>query len=92
MASVLLVAEHDNTELNISTTRARAYAGAWHLVLAAATRSRLAALDYDFERLKSLMLANDLTTLQLVWRESEHGFQSRNPFPVGGVVEDPATA
>ncbi len=80
-----------SAELDASIPPARAYAGAWHLVLAAATRSRLAALDYDFERLKSLMLANDLTTLQLVWRESEHSFQSRNPFPVGGVVEDPAT-
>ncbi len=27
----------------------------------------------------------------LVWRESERVFHARNPFPVGGVVEDPAT-
>jgi PhzF family phenazine biosynthesis protein len=27
----------------------------------------------------------------LVWRESDAVFHSRNPFPVGGVVEDPAT-
>jgi PhzF family phenazine biosynthesis protein len=32
-----------------------------------------------------------LTTLQLVWRESAGVFHARNPFPVGGVVEDPAT-
>jgi PhzF family phenazine biosynthesis protein len=38
-----------------------------------------------------LMLAENLTTLQLVWRESDDVFHSRNPFPVGGVVEDPAT-
>ena len=25
------------------------------------------------------------------WRESQYLFHSRNPFPVGGVVEDPAT-
>ncbi len=37
------------------------------------------------------MLANGLTTLQLVWRESAKLFHSRNPFPVGGVVEDSAT-
>lgn len=68
-----------------------AYAGAWHLVLAVRERARLAALDYPFEPLKALMLQNDLTTLQLVWRESDDCFHARNPFPVGGVVEDPAT-
>lgn len=68
-----------------------AYAGARHLVLAAATRARLADLDYDFERLAALMRRLDLTTLQLVWREDPTTFQVRDPFPVGGVVEDPAT-
>jgi predicted PhzF superfamily epimerase YddE/YHI9 len=29
--------------------------------------------------------------LQLVWRERSDVFHSRNPFPVGGVIEDPAT-
>jgi PhzF family phenazine biosynthesis protein len=70
---------------------AKAYAGAWHLVLAIAEPHRLADLNYDFERLKALMLREDLLTLQLIWRESETVFHSRNPFPVGGVVEDPAT-
>lgn len=68
-----------------------AFAGNDHLVLAAATRERLADLDYDFERLKSLMLGLGLTTVQLVWRESEDVFHVRDPFPVGGVVEDAAT-
>jgi PhzF family phenazine biosynthesis protein len=68
-----------------------AYAGAHHLILAAATRERLADLDYDFDALKALMLRLDLTTVALVWREDETRFQARNPFPVGGVVEDPAT-
>ncbi|MCX4637133.1 PhzF family phenazine biosynthesis protein [Streptomyces sp. RPA4-5] len=67
------------------------YAGARHLILAAATRSRLADLSYDFERLKDFMTSLDLTTVQLVWRESETVFHVRDPFPVGGVVEDPAT-
>lgn len=68
-----------------------AYAGARHLVLAAATRARLADLAYDFERLAELMRRLDLTTLQLVWREGPTTFHVRDPFPVGGVVEDPAT-
>ncbi|MEV6166112.1 PhzF family phenazine biosynthesis isomerase [Streptomyces sp. NPDC052052] len=68
-----------------------AYAGARHLVVAAATRERLADLDYDFARLEALMHRLDLTTLQLVWRSSSTVFHVRDPFPVGGVVEDPAT-
>ncbi|WP_433889075.1 PhzF family phenazine biosynthesis protein [Streptomyces sp. CA-111067] len=67
------------------------YAGARHLVLAAGTRSRLADLDYDFTRLGAFMTSLDLTTVQLVWRESDTVYYVRDPFPVGGVVEDPAT-
>lgn len=78
-------------ELDAAIPPAKAYAGAWHLVLAAAANERLASLEYDFDALKMLMLAHDLTTLQLVWRESAEVFHSRNPFPVGGVHEDPAT-
>ncbi|MFD4604438.1 PhzF family phenazine biosynthesis protein [Streptomyces sp. NPDC058464] len=68
-----------------------AFAGARHLVLAAASRARLADLAYDFARLEALMHRLDLTTVQLVWRESATVFHVRDPFPVGGVVEDPAT-
>ena len=68
-----------------------AYAGAWHPVLAAATRDRLRALDYDFDALAALMAARGWTTVDLVWREGPTTFHARNPFPPGGVVEDPAT-
>ncbi|WP_345521618.1 PhzF family phenazine biosynthesis protein [Streptomyces echinatus] len=54
-------------------------------------RERLADLAYDFARLETLMHRLDLTTVQLVWRESADVFHVRDPFPVGGVVEDPAT-
>ncbi|MDH5833983.1 PhzF family phenazine biosynthesis protein [Luteimonas kalidii] len=78
-------------ELDPAIPPALAFAGAWHLVLAAGDRQRLAALEYDFERLATVMRVHDLTTLQLVWRERVGLFHARNPFPVGGVVEDPAT-
>jgi PhzF family phenazine biosynthesis protein len=68
-----------------------AYAGARHLVLAAGSRERLAELEYDFQGLKEFMLDRDLTTVDLVWRERDDAYHVRNPFPVGGVVEDPAT-
>jgi PhzF family phenazine biosynthesis protein len=78
-------------ELDASIPSAVAFAGAWHLVVAAASAERLARLEYDFPALKALMIEAELTTLQLVWRESPTVFHARNPFPVGGVVEDPAT-
>jgi PhzF family phenazine biosynthesis protein len=80
-----------SSDIDDAIPPARAYAGAWHLVLAINDPHRLAKLNYDFEKLKTLMLREELTTLQLVWRESTHVFHSRNPFPVGGIVEDPAT-
>jgi PhzF family phenazine biosynthesis protein len=68
-----------------------AYAGAFHPIVAARTRQRLADLDYDVPALTALMKAHDWTTVQLVWRESADSFHVRDPFPVGGVYEDPAT-
>ena len=79
------------SELDATIPPMRAYAGAYHLVIAVNTAARLAALDYDFDALKAVMSGADLTTLQLVWREREDLFHARNPFPVGGVIEDPAT-
>jgi PhzF family phenazine biosynthesis protein len=68
-----------------------AFGGVEHLMLAAASRERLADLRYDFDALRSVMTRNGWTTVNLFWRESDERFHSRNPFPVGGVVEDPAT-
>ncbi|MEW1635217.1 PhzF family phenazine biosynthesis isomerase [Streptomyces sp. NPDC093801] len=68
-----------------------AYAGAWHPVIAAASRERLADLDYDMAALGALMARRGWTTVTLLRRESPTVFHTRNPFPPGGVVEDPAT-
>jgi PhzF family phenazine biosynthesis protein len=68
-----------------------AFAGNDHPVLAVRTRERLADLHYDFDTLLALMTDRAWTTLQLVWFEDERTIHARDPFPVGGVVEDPAT-
>ena len=68
-----------------------AYAGAWHPILAADTRGRLADLEYNMAALGALMAHHEWTTIDLVWRESATVFHTRNPFPPGGVFEDPAT-
>ena len=91
VGEALLALGWKRSDLDRAIPPAKAYAGAWHLVLAVADEHRLATLNYDFNQLKTLMLGEGLTTLQLVWRERPDIFHSRNPFPVGGVVEDPAT-
>jgi PhzF family phenazine biosynthesis protein len=39
----------------------------------------------------ALMTQQNWTTMQLIHRERDDVFHARNPFPPGGVVEDPAT-
>lgn len=68
-----------------------ANAGAEHLVLVVRTHARLRDLDYDYDALAALMRDHGLVTLQLVWPRSKRRYFARNPFPPGGVVEDPAT-
>ncbi|SDO83117.1 phenazine biosynthesis protein PhzF family [Lentzea jiangxiensis] len=67
------------------------FGGARHLIVPLRDREQLAALDYDFDALRDLMLEHDLTTVHLFWREPAGLVHARDPFPVGGVVEDAAT-
>lgn len=78
-------------ELDLALPPAVAYAGVRHLILAVRELATLGRMTYDFEPMRRLMLDHDLTTLQLLWRESPTRFRARDPFAAGGVVEDPAT-
>jgi PhzF family phenazine biosynthesis protein len=78
-------------DLDAAIPTGLAYAGAWHVVLPIGSRATLSRLDYDFGSLKETMLRHDLTTVQLVTQVGEAEYDARDPFPVGGVVEDPAT-
>jgi len=68
-----------------------AYAGGREFILAVRTREQLAALDYDFDALLRYCHRQDLQGGIVVWRESPEIYHARGPFPVGGVLEDPAT-
>ncbi len=68
-----------------------AYGGNDHLVLAVRDRATLAALDYDYDALAMVMADRNWITCQIVWAETPLLFHARDPFPPGGVVEDPAT-
>lgn len=91
LAAALDALRWDPRELDEAMPPRVANAGASHLILAARTRERLADLDYDFDALGSLMARRDWTTVQLVWRDPSGEFHARDPFPPGGVYEDPAT-
>ncbi|MEW2139230.1 PhzF family phenazine biosynthesis isomerase [Streptomyces sp. NPDC005409] len=91
LAEALAALDWPQADLDPAFPPRIAFAGARHLVLGAATRARLADLAYDFTRLEALMRRLDLTTVQLVHRAGPAEFHVRDPFPVGGVVEDPAT-
>jgi PhzF family phenazine biosynthesis protein len=67
------------------------YAGAWHLVLGLAERDTLERMSYDFAALRQLCVEQGWATVSLVFRISPQEHLARNPFPLGGVVEDPAT-
>jgi len=68
-----------------------AFGGVEHLIVPAVSRQRLAELDYGFTELAEVMNAAGWTTVHLFWPENTDRFHARDPFPVGGVVEDPAT-
>ena len=70
---------------------ALAHGGADHLVLALSNRALLAAMRYELDAGRSLMLAHGLVTVVLAWAEDPQRFHTRNPFASGGVHEDPAT-
>ena len=78
-------------DLDISIPTALAHAGANHLVIGLKDRQALADMEYPFDVVKTIMLEADLTTISLIWAKDKHHFHVRNPFPVGGVYEDPAT-
>lgn len=91
VTEVLALLEWRADELDPALPAAVAYAGATHLILPVAAYQTLARMRYPFEPMKAVMEDADLTTIQLIWREAGDRFRARDPFAVGGVVEDPAT-
>lgn len=66
-------------------------AGNLHPVLVLKDLDRLAALAYDFDTLQRLCRDRGWVTVQLITPTGTATWQARDPFPWGGVVEDPAT-
>lgn len=78
-------------DLDARIPPALAHGGADHLVLALASREHLAGMRYDFGAGRELADRAGLATFSLVFAETPDLFHARNPFPAGGIYEDPAT-
>ena len=78
-------------DLNPDIPPARAHGGADHLVIVLKTREALAAMEYDLDAGRKLMLREKLITILFAYAETPRLFHTRNPFASGGVYEDPAT-
>jgi PhzF family phenazine biosynthesis protein len=67
------------------------YAGNKHPVLVVGNLRRLETLSYDFAALQRLCRAHEWITVHLVAATGPGTWRARDPFPWGGVIEDPAT-
>jgi PhzF family phenazine biosynthesis protein len=91
VAAALALFGYREADLDPRIPPGLAHAGNDHLVLALSSRALLAAMRYELEAGRALMQAHGLVTIVLVWAENARLFHTRNPFAIGGVLEDPAT-
>jgi len=78
-------------DLDPNIAPARIHGGADHFMLCLHSRECLAAMRYDLDAGRELMLRAGLVTILLGHAETPRLFHTRNPFASGGVYEDPAT-
>jgi PhzF family phenazine biosynthesis protein len=91
-AELLLRLGLGETDLDQSLPVLLSYAGNVHPVVPVRSAAVLRGLDYDFPGLRRLMAAQGWNaTVAVVHRRDTLVFDARNPFPPGGVREDPAT-
>lgn len=81
----------DKDALDPRIPPAIAHGGGDHLVLALKDRETLRTMRYDQEKGWGLAQREGLVTFSLLYAEQPRLFHARNPFPIGGVYEDPAT-
>ncbi len=90
-AEVLALFGYAAADLDRALPPARIHAGADHLAFLLASRAALAALAYELDAGRELMLREGLTTILFGYAETPRRWHTRNPFAAGGVYEDPAT-
>jgi PhzF family phenazine biosynthesis protein len=91
VSEALALFSYSTADLDERIPPAIANAGADHLVLALKSRERLSAMHYELAAGRTFAKAEGIVTISLVHGETPRLFHVRNPFPIGGVYEDPAT-
>ncbi len=81
----------DPNQLDPRIPPAIAHGGGDHLILALKDRKTLQEMKYDLAKGQELALREGLITFSLIYAAEPKLFHARNPFPMGGVYEDPAT-
>ena len=80
-----------HADLDTRIPPAVAHGGGNHLVLALKDRKTLREMQYNLEKGQALAMREGFITINLIYAETAQVFHARNPFPLGGVYEDPAT-
>jgi PhzF family phenazine biosynthesis protein len=91
LGEALALFGYAQSDLDPRIVPAVAHGGADHLVLALHSRAALAAMQYDLDAGRRLMLREGWVTILLGHAETAQRFHTRNAFASGGVLEDPAT-
>ncbi len=91
VADALALFDYTSDDLDPRIPPAIAYAGAPHLLLALATRGKLATMAYDLAAGRALMRRAGVITIGLLHAQTPTLFNARHAFASGGVYEDPAT-
>ncbi len=88
---VLALFGYSTDDLDPAIPPAVIHGGADHFVLALNSREALAAMAYDLDAGRSLMVREGWVTIALIHARSPRLFHARNAFASGGVYEDAAT-
>jgi PhzF family phenazine biosynthesis protein len=91
VAEALTLFSYSPADLDERIPPAIVNAGADHLVLALKSRERLSSMRYELDAGRTFAAAESIGTISLIYAETSQLFHARNPFPIGGVYEDPAT-
>jgi PhzF family phenazine biosynthesis protein len=91
LAQLLVTLGWSDHDLDPDWPPAVGFGGNRHPVLVVSGLDTLADLSYDFDALQRLCRAHDWVTVQVVTPTGPGSWRARDPFPWGGVVEDPAT-
>ncbi|AVA20138.1 MULTISPECIES: PhzF family phenazine biosynthesis protein [unclassified Rhizobium] len=91
LSEVLALFGYSTDDLNPAIPPALIHGGADHFMLALKSRRTLAAMTYDLDAGRALMIREGWITILLAYAETPQLFHTRNAFASGGVYEDPAT-